>query len=139
MKSIFSVVAFALFVLTVAADSNGFKATLRGGLARRSTPLDSIPKLFVRQTTCPSETPTVCDVQYCGQVCCGYGDGSYCLFGEKCQTNGCCKVGQTCIDLGVTESRDEDDVKEAAKSNSGSSRGTGIAAALFVGAAVAAL
>jgi len=43
---------------------------------------------------------------------------------------------KTCVGLS-TDERDQDDVRAAA--NSGGSRGTGIAAALFVGAAVAAL
>ncbi|PWW76192.1 hypothetical protein C7212DRAFT_343861 [Tuber magnatum] len=137
MKSIISLITLALFALTVTADSVGFTPKLRGSIARRSTPLNSIPKLFVRQSTCPPETPNVCDGQYCAQVCCGDGDGSYCLYGETCEGDGCCKIGKTCIDLGVPENRDEDDVRAAA--NSGGSRGTGIAAALFVGAAVAAL
>ncbi|KAG0635753.1 hypothetical protein HOY80DRAFT_980528 [Tuber brumale] len=139
MKSITTIIALTLFALTVMADSDSFMATLQGGVARRSTPLDSIPKLFVRQATCPSETPNVCDKVYCGQVCCGYGDGSYCLFGERCEGNGCCKTGRSCIDLGKPKDRDADDVKDAANRNSASRGGTGIAAALFVGAAIAAL
>ncbi|KAG0134851.1 hypothetical protein HOY82DRAFT_537211 [Tuber indicum] len=139
MKSITTIIALTLFALTVMADSDSFLSTLQGGLARRSTPLDSIPKLFVRQATCPSETPNVCDGVFCAQVCCNLGDGSYCLYGETCEGTVCCKVGKSCIDLGKPKDRDAEDVRDAAKHNAASRGGTGIAAALFVGAAVAAL
>ncbi|RPA89951.1 hypothetical protein L873DRAFT_1821928 [Choiromyces venosus 120613-1] len=136
MKLITSLIALLLLTLSATADSDSLTPKLHGGIARRSSPLDSIPKLFVRQSTCPPEAPNVCDVRWCAQVCCGDGDGSYCLYGETCKNNGCCKVGKTCVGFS-TGVRDSDDVRAAA--NSGGSRGTGIAAALFVGAAVAAL